>query len=227
MPRNLKQKTCLKCGQAFQTRNREAKFCSLSCSTKYVWKHSKDRIAKPIKPIRIEGDIAYIPLTKGYVAIIDAVDVPLVKDCNWSVRADARTRDKIYAVRVDPRVSGKKRKLTTLHRLLLGLESSDINGDHRDGDTMNNRRSNLRPATQMQNSWNRKKSKNNTTGYIGVCKVHWGRYQARIRIDKRNVNLGFFDDPIEAARVYDKAAYDTRGEFATLNFPEEHHAECA
>ena len=35
------------------------------------------------RPIRIEGDVAYVPLTKGYEAIIDVEDVPLVEGRNW------------------------------------------------------------------------------------------------------------------------------------------------
>lgn len=35
------------------------------------------------RPIRIEGDVAYVTLTRGYEAIIDAENVPLVEGYNW------------------------------------------------------------------------------------------------------------------------------------------------
>lgn len=42
------------------------------------------------RPIRIEGDVAYVPLTQGYTAIIDAGDVPLVEGRSW--QADIKPR---------------------------------------------------------------------------------------------------------------------------------------
>ena len=42
------------------------------------------------RAIRIEGSVAYVPLTKGYEAIIDVEDVPLVEGWNWSAREERR-----------------------------------------------------------------------------------------------------------------------------------------
>jgi hypothetical protein len=38
---------------------------------------------KKIRPIRVEGDTAIVPLTRGFEAVIDAVDVPIVEGWNW------------------------------------------------------------------------------------------------------------------------------------------------
>ena len=87
--------------------------------------------------------------------------------------------------------------------------------DHRDCDPSNNRLSNLRPATPVQNNWNTRKSKNNTSGFKGV---HWAnqaqRWMARIQINARRVYLGHFDTPEAAHTAYCDAAREHFGEFA-------------
>jgi hypothetical protein len=90
--------------------------------------------------------------------------------------------------------------------------------DHRDQDGLNNRRTNLRVATQSQNLSNRGPQKNNTSGYKGVslCKAT-GRWQAIIQYGRKKKRLGRFDTPEQAALAYDKAAVALMGEFAVLN----------
>ena len=57
-----------------------------------------------IRQIRIQGDIAYVPLTKGYEAVIDAADVPLVQGNNWSATVRKRT---CYAFRTERAKGGQ------------------------------------------------------------------------------------------------------------------------
>ena len=68
----------------------------------------------------------------------------------------------------------------------------------------------------MQNS---KRRSDNTSGYKGVG---WNKkskkYAAYIRVNKKNIHLGFFDDPVIAAQRYDEMAAEHFGEFARLNF---------
>ena len=93
--------------------------------------------------------------------------------------------------------------------------------DHIDGDGLNNRRSNLRPATPSQNNANRRKSRQNTSGFKGVSYYHrTSRWRAYVGVDGKAIHLGYFDTAIDAARAYDAAALEHFGEFARINFPE-------
>lgn len=89
--------------------------------------------------------------------------------------------------------------------------------DHKDRDRSNNRLLNLRPATVSQNAANRLVATNNLLGIKGVrCRNgRWGkRYEARIRVVGKLINLGRFDTAEEAAIAYDQAAIKYYGEFA-------------
>jgi hypothetical protein len=91
--------------------------------------------------------------------------------------------------------------------------------DHIDGDRSNNRLSNLRLATLMENCRNRKLGKRNRLGFKGIVFVkESGLYTAHIRAENsRMLHIGCFETPEEAAHAYNKAAVLHHGEFATLN----------
>jgi hypothetical protein len=77
--------------------------------------------------------------------------------------------------------------------------------DHRDGDRANNRFKNLRDLTQSGNLQNRKVANaNNACGLLGVHK-NGRRWRAKIKIDYRDVHLGYFDTPKQAHAAYLKA----------------------
>ena len=92
--------------------------------------------------------------------------------------------------------------------------------DHINGNPLDNRRSNLRLATPSNNQANRNAlNRNNRSGYMGVYKAtkqrHW---TARLQVDRTGHHIGQFDDPAEAAWMYDQWKIAVHGEFATLNF---------
>lgn len=145
-----------------------------------------------------------IPLTRGMVAFIDPEDLPLVIDYSWN--AHLGTSGRYYAI-----ASGGIK----MHRLILGV-SNGVEVDHMDRDGLNNRRNNLRAATRQQNSWNSRRP-NERSGFIGVWPNGPG-WTAMIVIDGRRKYLGQFKTPDEAARAYDAAARETRGEWAQLNW---------
>ena len=164
-----------------------------------------------IRPIRIEGNVAYVPLTRGYEAVIDAADVPVVDGKNWQARIDGLS---VYAQCAE-KIAGKS-ITTVMHRHLMGSpEGLEI--DHRDGDGLNNRRENLRMATHAQNVRNRRKPTNNKSGVKGV---YWRKdirkWAAMIKLNGRNLHLGLFPQISEAAAAYARASSDLHGDFGRL-----------
>lgn len=162
---------------------------------------------RKIRPVRIEGDIAYVTLTQGYEAIIDASDAQLIGGHNWYAQLIAGL---IYAC---TNKYSPKRKLIYLHRFIM----ADPYGfliDHIDGNGLNNRKNNLRKATVSQNQQNRGVPKNNTTGFKGVCfSTRQNKYKSSIKVNGTLCHLGFYDTPEEAHASYCRASLEMHPEF--------------
>ena len=89
--------------------------------------------------------------------------------------------------------------------------------DHIDGNKLNNKISNLRECTSSQNGQNKKRPKNNTSGYKGVSwHIRQKKYTASIQINGKLKYLGSFAKAIDAYNAYKKAALEHYGEFARL-----------
>jgi hypothetical protein len=176
--------------------------------------HQQRRITVPrkVRPIRIEGDVAYVPLTQGYEAIIDAEDVPLVEGYNWCVSRISKTPNR-YA----QRCVGISPFTYMMHRVIMGVDDPKVHIDHIDGNGLDNRKVNLRFATALENQWNKGRNKNNSSGYKGVSyNKRAGKWKSRIKEDKKEIHLGYFDTPEEAYEAYCKAAKELHGEFHNL-----------
>lgn len=158
-----------------------------------------------------------VDLSQGLVAIVDDDDRELVSGYSWTPRQGANT---CYAYTNIPHPSGGGRQTKLyMHRLILGLAHGDPRqGDHIDGNGLNNRRSNLRFATRSQNQLNRV-GVDRTSTYKGVSKNHSG-WRARIYLDRTEHYLGTFPTEQEAVAAYDSAASRIHGEFARPNFPQ-------
>jgi hypothetical protein len=91
--------------------------------------------------------------------------------------------------------------------------------DHIDHDTLNNRASNLRPATQSQNGANHLRPVGES-GYIGVWRHNSG-WRGVVVKDFKRYSAGTYDTPEEAARARDTLAKELHGPFAQLNFEED------
>lgn len=153
-------------------------------------------------PILVIGpSIAYIPLTMGHYALIDAEDIDLLCG-NWSAKT---CKNAVYAH------ANRNGKMITLHRFLLGYPNSFV--DHKNRNGLDNRRANLRFSTPNQNHWNRKISVASKTGLKGVHK-EYNKWVALINVHGKRHRLGMFSNPEDAHKAYCEAAVKLHGEFA-------------
>jgi hypothetical protein len=167
------------------------------------------KLVKKKRQPRIMGDIAYIPLTRGFEAVIELVDLPLVSRHNWHAMPVGQT---VYAVRKE--YGSGKQQAVLMHRVVTGAaDGSDV--DHRDRDGLNNRRANLRVCSRSENMRNQPTPRHNSSGAKGVSWVAGrNKWLAQIKVNGRQVNLGRFDTLEAAQAAYADGAAKYHGEFA-------------
>lgn len=179
---------------------------------------TKGRIFDPID----NGDGTYsIPMmnrnkTKTYYAIVDAEDLPKVMNVRWFAHTNPTAPT--YARHV------KHRKSVFMHNIILP-PPSDMKIDHKNHNGLDNRKENLRFANNAQNQHNSRPKKTwrgrkTLSQYKGVF-IDKKNKKHPWRATLRKKTIGRFVTEIEAAKAYDKAAKETFGEFAYLNFPDE------
>ena len=152
-----------------------------------------------------------INLTRGFQALVDDEDYEWLNQWKWYVHITEQGNQ--YAVRDISRKTGK-RGVIYMHKLILSKEGFVT--DHKDRDSLNNQRGNLRLATKSQDSANKTKYATNKSGYKGVYLHKPGVWRSRIMIRGKVIDLGLFSHPKDAAIVYEKATVKYYGEFARI-----------
>jgi hypothetical protein len=172
---------------------------------------------------RLKDDYTYrrIYLGDGEYTIVDADVYYRLGHYKWYLKGD--NRKKFYAAR-NVKTGPGRTKLSNMHREIMN-EPKGFLVDHKNNDSLDNRRANLRVATQSQNRQNVPKRKNTSSQFIGVSfNKEQKRWRVCINYKGKRIFLGYFDNEIDAARAYDRAAIKYYGEFARLNFPREDYA---
>lgn len=161
----------------------------------------------------MESATTQIHVRDDLFVTVDTADLSLLEGRRWHIYAPQNSRLR-YA-----RAAGPYHTQSLMHRLIVGACKGEI-VDHINGNGLDNRRSNLRLCSQLQNMGNRDKSRNSNQPFKGI------RFQTdkprkkpwRACIGKECQYLGHFATAEEAARAYDAAAIQRYGEFALLNF---------
>ena len=158
-----------------------------------------------------------IPLTQGKFALVDDEDFERVSQFKWHanrrIYKKNNTQYTFYASTII--YKNNKRLYLRMHQFIMGVQNG-YEADHKDGNGLNNQKSNLRRATHSQNLANQKKSRGKSK-YKGVHQCERGRWRACITYNNKNIKLGRFDTEIEAARAYNIKAEELFGEFACIN----------
>ena len=158
----------------------------------------------------------------GEWTILDVDDFYRFGNLKWTLNG---TKKKFYAVSGIKDKNGNF-KMVRLHRLIMN-EPKGLLVDHKNGNSLNNLRANLRAATRSQNMFNARKRKNTSSRFVGVCfEKRYGLWKAYIIHRCKNRFLGYFKKEVDAAKAYDKAARRYRKEFARLNFSEVAASSC-
>ncbi len=194
-----------------------------------VWYAEQDNLMKPAEGISgisllcvptsvgflLETTMKKIPLTQGKFALVDDADFEWLSQWKWCA---VKGRSTYYAMRTAPKSTGNIK----MHREILKVPKG-LQGDHRNGNGLDNRRQNLRICTHAENIWNQKKERNSKGKLKGASftttKLLKNPWRSQICYNKKKIHLGYFATPEEAARAYDAAAKRYFGEFARLNFP--------
>jgi hypothetical protein len=155
-----------------------------------------------------------ILLTRNAVMLIDEADSVLFSDGRWQAYPSPPT-NKLYARQ--NRFRDGRWVSTLAHRLITNAGPGQF-VDHVNGDTLDNRRANLRLCNRNENNRNRRLNRTSTSGFKGVC---WykqtSRWKAQICVNGHKRGLGYFNTREAAAAAYDAAAVEAFGEYAMTN----------
>lgn len=146
-----------------------------------------------------------LTLTKGHTTLIDEEDFALVDGLRFAAH---QARSNIYA---------RHRRKGYLHRLIVGATNPSWVVDHKNRNSLDNRRHNLKVCGFGENAQNADYAKASSTGYRGVYKAGGGKFYAQIGLSGTRAYLGTFSEALDAAIAYDKAALDFYGPFAWTN----------
>ena len=152
-----------------------------------------------------------IPLSQGKFALVDDEDFERLNKFKWYAH---KIRHGYYANRGKTiTINGKrKRKMFYMHRVILDVPKGFV-VDHKNGDPLDNRKSNLRIVTHRQNCQN-KIHVTKSSKYPGVYRNNYGqnKWDAAITINKKIRFLGTFNEEREAAKAYERACRELVGE---------------
>lgn len=119
-------------------------------------------------------------------------------------------------------VANIKGKVTKMHRYILG-EAVCANKlvDHKNGNSLDNRRSNLRICTHAENMRNVATKKTSKVGHLGIRMTKEGKFNVRIVYAGVEHHIGNFDTLEIAIKAREEAEDFYHGDFASHKYRQE------
>lgn len=155
-----------------------------------------------------------IQLTQGQSTFVSDADFAWLSKYRWFAHKGGNKGKRVFYAVTNMVVNGKRTSVK-MHRIIIGAGPHQ-ECDHKDGDTLNNTRRNLRIATRKENCQNR--AAYSTSGYKGVYwNARLGKFISQIRVNGLKQHLGVYMNQIDAAKAYNMAARKHFGQFAKLN----------
>ena len=188
---------CLFCGKEFnkkpsQILKRPHNFCSKECVKLYSFKENVIIKKKKYAELHI----------KDIIVLIDIEDIDKINKIKWSANYD-KTINSYYIVGWE-RNNYKNRKRIKLHRYLMNCPDN-MQVDHINRNTLDNRKKNLRIVTQQGNANNKGNYKSNTSGYKNISKQDkYGGYTLRIKRNKNIIIQKYSKDLQELIKIRDE-----------------------
>ena len=155
---------------------------------------------------------------RGYEILIDYDDLDIVYSHGWNIDKIAANKKKLFYFTAERVINGQRTKIR-LHREIMKCERKDGKYiDHINGNTLDNRKCNLRICSNAENARSRKVRKDSSSGYRGITFYkQTKRWVAYIGINYKKINLGYYSTIEEAIEARKIAVKKYHGDFARYN----------
>jgi hypothetical protein len=167
----------------------------------------------------IENDVVHMRLNDDNWTTIDAEEFEKVRQYTWGSVWPKRNRTPYAAA-----CACSAHPHMYLHRFIMAQyhDLTDMTIDHRNRDSLDNRKSNLAVVSRRENALNRGPKVANRYGYKGVQETKWGTYKAKLTDSGQYYYAGTYKTIEEAAEAFDRKSLAIRGDLlfsGSLNFP--------
>ena len=155
----------------------------------------------------------------GYDVLLDDEDYERLSIYTYYINSGSLKKKGLHYFQRSSYIDGVQTTGILLHRDIMNCFPHDGKVvDHINGNTLDNRKCNLRICSVAENARNQKRKSTNTSGYKGVTWFkRYSRWRAQIMINGKGIHLGYYDDIKDAADAYNKASKELHGDFGRTN----------